>query len=120
MRKEDEKVIIYQTKDGETSIDVRLEGETVWLTANQMAVLFGRDVKTIRKHINNAIREELKNTMVVAKIATPTKHGAIKDKLQIHEVNIYNLDVIISVSYRSNLKEELILESGLTKSLRII
>lgn len=51
MRKEDEKVIIYQTKDGETSIDVRLEGETVWLTANQMAVLFGRDEKTIRKHI---------------------------------------------------------------------
>ncbi len=100
MRKEDEKVIIYQTKDGETSIDVRLEGETVWLTANQMAVLFGRDEKTIRKHINNAIREELKNTMVVAKIATPTKHGAIKDKLQVHEVNIYNLDVIISVGYR--------------------
>lgn len=100
MRKVDEKVIIYQTKDGETSIDVRLEGETVWLTANQMAVLFGRDVKTIRKHINNAIREELKNTMVVAQIATPTKHGAIKDKLQIHEVNIYNLDVIISVGYR--------------------
>ena len=63
MEKADEKVVIYQTKDGETSIDVRLDGETVWLTANQMAVLFGRDEKTIRKHINNAIREELKNTM---------------------------------------------------------
>lgn len=100
MEKADEKVVIYQTKDGETSIDVRLDGETVWLTANQMAVLFGRDEKTIRKHINNAIREELKNTMVVAKIATTTKHGAIKDKIQVHKVNIYNLDVIISVGYR--------------------
>ena len=51
------KVIIYQTKDGASAIDVRLEGETVWLSANQMAVLFGRDEKTIRKHINNAIKE---------------------------------------------------------------
>ena len=66
------KVIIYQTKDGASAIDVRLEGETVWLSANQMAVLFGRDEKTIRKHINNAIKEELKDTMVVAKFATTT------------------------------------------------
>ena len=78
MRKEDEKVIIYQTKDGETSIDVRLEGETVWLTANQMAVLFGRDVKTIRKHINNAIREELKNTMVSQKLRHPQNTVLLK------------------------------------------
>ena len=61
MKKADEKVVIFQTKDGVTSIDVRLDGETVWLTANQMAVLFGRDEKTIRKHINNAIKEELKD-----------------------------------------------------------
>ena len=46
-----EKIVIYQTNDGETSIDVRLEGETVWLSANQMAALFDRDEKTIRKHI---------------------------------------------------------------------
>ena len=51
------KVIIYQTKDSTSSIDVRLEGETVWLSANQMAVLFGRDEKTIRKHINNVFLE---------------------------------------------------------------
>ena len=60
MEKAYEKVVIFQTKDGVTSIDVRLDGETVWLTASQMAVLFGRDEKTIRKHINNAIKEELK------------------------------------------------------------
>ena len=100
MKKADEKVVIYQTKDGVTSIDVRLDGETVWLTANQMSVLFGRDEKTIRKHINNAIKEELKDTVVVSKFATTTKHGAIKDKAQTRDVNIYNLDVIISVGYR--------------------
>lgn len=52
-----EKIVIYQTNDGETSIDVRLEGETVWLSANQMAALFDRDEKTIRKHINNVFSE---------------------------------------------------------------
>ena len=100
MEKAYEKVVIFQTKDGVTSIDVRLDGETVWLTASQMAVLFGRDEKTIRKHINNAIKEELKDAVVVAKFATTSKHGAIKNKKQIHNINIYNLDVIISVGYR--------------------
>lgn len=47
------KIVIYQTSDGETTIDVKLENETVWLSANQMALLFGRDAKTIRKHVNN-------------------------------------------------------------------
>lgn len=47
------KIIIYQTKDGKTSIDVKLENDTVWLSANQMADLFERDEKTIRKHVNN-------------------------------------------------------------------
>lgn len=57
MKKSDEKVVIFQTEDGVTSIDVKLDGETVWLSANQMAVLFGRDEKTIRKHINNVFLE---------------------------------------------------------------
>lgn len=95
-----EKIVIYQTIDGETSIDVRLEGETVWLSANQMALLFGRDEKTIRKHINNAIKEELSDSVVVAKFATATQHGAIKGKSQVHDVSYFNLDVIISVGYR--------------------
>lgn len=93
-------IVIYQTIDGETSIDVRLEGETVWLSANQMALLFGRDEKTIRKHINNAIKEELSDSVVVAKFATATQHGAIKGKSQVHDVSYFNLDVIISVGYR--------------------
>ena len=95
-----DKIIIYQTADGNTAIDVRLENETVWLTANQMALLFDRDDKTIRKHINNAIKEELSDTVVVAKFATTTPHGAIDGKSQTHLVSCYNLDVIISVGYR--------------------
>ena len=92
MRKVDEKVIIYQTKDGETSIDVRLEGETVWLTANQMAVLFGRDEKTIRKHINNVFLEgELTKDN--------NTHFLRIDNVK-QSVAFYTLDVIISVGYR--------------------
>ncbi len=97
---EENKIVIYQTSDGQTQIDVRLEKETVWLSANQMSLLFDRDDKTIRKHINNAIREELSDSVVVAKFATTTEHGAIEGKLQTRDINFYNLDVIISVGYR--------------------
>ena len=57
---------IYQLQDGQTTIDVRLENETVWLNRNQIATLFDRDVKTIGKHINNALKEELEGEVVVA------------------------------------------------------
>ena len=67
-----------------------------------MADLFGRDVKTIGKHINNAVREELSDQVVVAKFATTTQHGAIEGKTQTHMTEYYNLDVIISVGYRVN------------------
>lgn len=97
---QENEIIIYQTEDGQTQIDVRMKNETVWLSANQMSLLFGRDDKTIRKHINNAIREELAGMVVVAKFATTTQHGAMEGKTQIHEINFYNLDVIISVGYR--------------------
>lgn len=93
-------VIIYQTPDGETQLDVRLEKETVWLNAEQMSVLFDRDVKTIRKHIGNALKEELANEVVVANFASTTRHGAIEGKVQVHNVSYYNLDAIISVGYR--------------------
>ena len=93
-------IIIYQTPDGETQLDVRLEKETVWLNAEQMSVLFNRDVKTIRKHIGNALKEELANEVVVANFASTTRHGAIEGKNQVHNVSFYNLDVIISVGYR--------------------
>ena len=53
----DNQIIIYQTEDGQTQVDVRMENETVWLSANQMAMLFGRDEITIRKHVNNVFSE---------------------------------------------------------------
>ena len=76
MIKDRGEILIYQTKDGTTSIDVRMEEETIWLNRHQMAALFDRDVKTIGKHINNALKEELKDdNSVVAKFATTAKDG---------------------------------------------
>lgn len=77
-----------------------MKDETVWLNTEQMAQLFDRDYKTIRKHINNAIKEELKDEVVVAKFENTTEHGAIQGKTQTHMVEYYNLDMIISVGYR--------------------
>ena len=66
---EENKIVIYQTEDGQTQIDVRLEGEMLWLNRQQLATLFDRDYKTISKHINNALKEELADSEVVAKFA---------------------------------------------------
>lgn len=97
----DNKIIIYQTEDGQTQIDVRLESDTVWLTQAQMAELFQKDRTVITRHINNVFREgELEKEQVSAKFAHTTRHGAIEGKTQIQESVLYNLDVIISVGYR--------------------
>ena len=83
--------------DASVSLEVRLEDETVWLNRNQIATLFDRDVKTIGKHINNALQEELAGLPTVAKFATVQKEG---DRTVTRNVEHYNLDVIISVGYR--------------------
>ena len=93
-------IIIYQTDDGQTQVDVRMQNDMIWLTRQQIAVLFGRDYKTISKHINNALREELADSVVVAKFANTTQHGAIEGKTQTHEIDYFNLEVITSVGYR--------------------
>ena len=93
-------IILFETADKEVSLQVQMQDETVWLTRSQMAELFDRDVKTIGKHINNAIKEELAEQVVVAKFATTTQHGMIEGKTQTHMTEYYNLDVIISVGYR--------------------
>ncbi len=86
---------IYQTDDGQTQIDVRFEDDTVWLNRQQLSELFGRDVKTIGKHIGNVFKEkELQKESVVAKFATTAQDG------KTYQVEYYNLDVIISVGYR--------------------
>ena len=71
-------IILFETEDSEVSLQVQMQDETVWMTRNQMAELFDRDVKTIGKHINNAIKEELAEQVVVAKFATVQKEGDMK------------------------------------------
>ncbi len=91
-------IIIYETKDGETSIDVRMEEETVWLTLNQMCNLFDRDKSVVSRHIRNIYNEgELELNSTVAKNATVQKEG---NREVLREIEYYNLDVIISVGYR--------------------
>lgn len=92
---------IYQTQDGQTAIDVRLENETVWLNQDQIAMLFDKSKSTINEHINNVFKEgELKKEEVVRKFRITTQHGAMAGMTQEHDVMFYNLDVIISVGYR--------------------
>ena len=86
-------IVLYQPDDT-ISLEVRIEDETVWLNRQQMAILFGRDVKTIGKHINNALKEELENFSVVANFATTARDG------KTYKVDYYNLDMILSVGYR--------------------
>lgn len=94
-------IILYQTEDGRTNIDVKLENETVWLSKEQMSVLFERDRTVISRHIKNIFQEgELDEEMVCAKFAHTTPHGAIEGKTQTSNLEFYNLDVIISVGYR--------------------
>lgn len=93
-------IVIFETEDNTIKLKVPVECETVWLNRQQMSELFDRNVKTIGKHINNALREELEDQVVVAKFATTTQHGAIEGKTQTHMTEYYNLDVIISVGYR--------------------
>ena len=89
---EENKIVIYQSEDGQTQIDVRLENETVWLTTHQMAILFDKEESNIRRHVINVFKEgELERDNNVQKIHV---NGVKKP------VPFYNLDVIISVGYR--------------------
>ena len=89
-------IVLFETEDKAVTLSVPVEQETVWLNRNQMAELFNRDVKTIGKHINNALREELDNS-TVAKFATVQNEGGRDVE---RDIEYYNLDMIISVGYR--------------------
>ena len=94
-----EPVVLYSTEDGTLRMDVRMDGETVWLSQEQMAVLFEKDKSTISRHIRNVIAEgELEALSVVALFATTAADG------KTYQVEHYNLDMIISVGYRVNSK----------------
>jgi len=94
-------IIIFQNLEGPIKIDVRLVEETVRLTQDQMAALFGKARSTINEHIKNVFAEgELDEKVVVRKFRKTTQHGAMAGKTQEVEVFGYNLDVIIPVGYR--------------------
>jgi len=94
-------ILIYEASDGNIKIDVLLEDETVWLTQEQMASLFGKGRSTVTEHIRNVFLEgELQEEVVCRKFRHTTQHGAIEGKTQNVFVTFYNLDVIISVGYR--------------------
>ena len=109
-------IVLFENQN--IKLEVNMKDETVWLNAEQMAKLFDRDYKTIRKHINNALKEELDKDMVVAKFATTTKHGAIEGKTQTHTVDYYNLDVIISVGYRVKSQNGIIFRKWANKIIK--
>lgn len=89
-------IVLYQP-DKEVKLEVRLENETVWLNRQQLAELFARDVKTIGKHVNNALKEELADMATVAKFAIVQDEGG---RTVTRQVEFYNLDMILSVGYR--------------------
>ncbi len=91
-------ILLYQTEDGRTRVDVRFKGETAWLSLNRMAELFQRDKSVISKHIKNTFAEgELRTEATVAKFATVQTEGG---RMVSRDIEFYNLDVIISVGYR--------------------
>lgn len=99
---EKNQIVIYQTEDGQTQIDVRLENETVWLTQAQMAELFQTDRTSIVRHINNIYKvEELDREATCAKITQVQTEG--KRRVS-RNIPYFNLDMIISVGYRVNSK----------------
>ena len=91
-------VVLFESSDGLVSLPVQVDVERndVWLTRQHMAELFGRDVNTIGKHVNNALREELSkpSNPVVAKFATTAADG------KTYQVEHYSLDMVLSVGYR--------------------
>ena len=94
-------IVLFESSDGEVRLDVAVDvgKDEIWLNRSQMSLLFDRDVKTIGKHIANALKEELENSPkpTVEKFATVQKEGNREVERQ---VEYYNLDVIISVGYR--------------------
>ena len=95
-----DQIVIYQDENNAIQLEVRMAGEMIWLTRQQLATLFGRDYKTISKHINNALKEELADEVVVAKFANTTRHGAIEGKTQTRDKEYFNLEMVTSVGYR--------------------
>ena len=95
MDKKENEIITFENQS--VKLEVNMKDETVWLNREQMAKLFDRDIKTIGKHINNALEEELKDIPTVANFATVRKEG---ERTVTRNIEYYNLDMILSVGYR--------------------
>ena len=106
---EKNEIIIFENQN--VKLEVNMKDETVWLNTNQIALLFDRDAKTIRKHINNALEEELDNS-AVAKFATTARDG------KTYQVDYYNLDMVISVGYRVKSKNGIVFRKWANKVLK--
>ncbi len=101
--KEEQKgeILIYQSEEGSTKIEVRIENENIWLNQAQLVELYQSSKSNISEHIKHIFEEgELNEVLVVRKFRTTTKHGAIEGKTQENWTNFYNLDMIISLGYR--------------------
>ena len=106
-------------KNQNVKLEVNMKDETVWLSLDQMAKLFGRDRTVITRHINNIFNEEeLEKKEVCAKFAHTTRHGALTNKFQTRELDYYNLDMIISVGYRVKSQNGIIFRKWATKILK--
>ena len=114
IRMQENEIVLYQPNDA-IHLEVRLEEETVWLNRNQMSILFGRDVKTIGKHINNALREELQGLATVAKFAIVQNEG---DRQVTRMIDFYNLDMILSVGYRVKSSQGVLFRQWANKVLK--
>lgn len=114
-----DEIVLYQSEDGNVKVDVLFQDETVWLTQEQMAQLFGKGRTTITEHIGNIFNEgELDEEKVCRKFRHTTQHGAIEGLLQTQEVKYYNLDVIISVGYRVKSRQGTMFRIWATQRLR--
>ena len=105
-------IILFEKQN--IKLEVNMKDETVWLNREQMAILFDRDIKTIGKHINNALKEELEDS-TVAKFATVQKEGSRKVT---RNIEYYNLDMIISIGYRVKSKNGIIFRKWANKVLK--
>ena len=106
-------------KNQNVKLEVNMKDETVWLSLDQMAKLFGRDRTVITRHINNIFNDkELEKKEVCAKFAHTTQHGALTNKFQTRKLEYYNLDMIISVGYRVKSQNGIIFRKWATKILK--
>ena len=103
MEEKKNEIILFENQG--VKLEVNVKDETVWLNRQQLAELFGRDIKTIGKHINNALKEELKGISTVAKFATVQKEG---EREVTRNIEYYNLDMILSIGYRVKSKNGII------------